>query len=118
MKTKIMYFGTSHCLKDITTRDFEFTGTVVERVESYKYLGIMLDNKLRFDKYINYLCGKIYPKLKMLSRIRRNIGQGTAVYLYNCLINPLFAFGDYIFDAITQADSNKLQVLQNNCIRV
>ena len=61
---------------------------------------------------------KIYPKLKMLGRIRCYIGQGTALYLYNCLINPLFTFSDVVYDTISNTDAHRLQVLQNNCIRV
>ena len=54
----------------------------------------------------------------MLSGIHCYTGQGTALYVYNCLINPLFAFSYVVYDTLTQADSTKLQVLQNNCIRV
>ena len=78
----------------------------------------MLDTKLRFDKHVNYFYGKVYPKLNMLSRIRYNIGQGTAIYLYNCLLNPLFAFSDVVYECLAVADAQKLQVLQNNCMRV
>ena len=51
-------------------------------------LGIVWDNKLKFDQHVKYLHGKIFPKLKTLGRVRSKIGQGTAVYLYNSLMNP------------------------------
>ncbi len=118
LKTKVMFFGTNHKLNMITSNEMQFEDKPLEIVDNYKYLGVMLDSKLCFDKHVNYLHGKIYPKLKMLSRIRCNIGQGTAIYLYNCLINPLFTFSDVVYDCMTQTDAKKLQVLQNNCIRV
>ena len=81
-------------------------------------IGIMLDSKLRFDKHVTYLQSKIYPKTRTLGRIRNQIGKGTSLYLYNCLINPLFQFNDYIYDHLTTSDKGKLQVLQNTCIRI
>ncbi len=86
-------------------------------VDNYKYLGVLLDAKLNFDKHVNYLCGKIYPKMKLLGKIREYIGQDTSIYLYNCLINPLFSFNDYIYGSINNTEATRLQVLQNNCIR-
>ncbi len=117
-KTKVMYFGTYHKLNDVNDSSLDFNGSSIELVDSYKYLGLMLDNQLNFDKHVNYLCSKIYPKLKFLSKIRCNIGQKMSVYLYNCLLNPLFSFNDYIYDVVNTSDSERLQVLQNNCIRI
>ena len=112
-----MFFGTNSKLKDVTDNHLDYEGNQIEVVEQYKYLGVVLDTRLSFDKHTSYLCGKIYPKLKLLNKIRCNIGQATSIYLYNCLLNPLFSFNDYIYDSINNSDANRLQVLQNNCIR-
>ena len=78
----------------------------------------MLDCRLQFDNHVSCLCAKIYPKLKFLSKIRSSIGKNLSLYLYNCLLNPLFAFNDHIFDVVNKSDAIRLQVLQNNCIRI
>ncbi len=116
-KTKTMFFGTAHKLKEVTSKSILFQGSEVEIVDSYKYLGVLLDSKLNFDKHVNYLCSTVYPKLKLLGKIRENIGQSMSIYLYNCLINPLFAFNDYVYGSINNSEAKRLQVLQNNCIR-
>lgn len=55
-KTKSMVFTRSHSLIDFTilTQD----GTPIERVTSYKYLGIWLDDKLSFGVHIESLLKK------------------------------------------------------------
>ena len=95
----------------------EYEGNSIEIVDQYKYLGVVLDEKLSFDKHVNHLFDKSYPKLKLLNNIRSNIGQSTSIYLYNCMLHPLFGFNDYIYDNMNASDANELQVLQNICIR-
>ena len=111
-----MFFRTGPKLKNITDTSMTFNNVEIAITDSYKYLGVMLDSKLRFDRHVNYMHSKIYPKLKMLGRIRCYIGQGMAIYLYNCLINPLFSFSDVVYNSMSKTDAAKLQVLQNNCI--
>ena len=116
-KTKAMFFGTAMKLKQVEEKQLIFNSTNIDIVESYKYLGIMLDGPLRFDKHVTYLQSRLFPKMKTLSRIRCYIGQKTALYLYSTLINPLFTFNDYIYDALSAKDNSKLQVIQNTCLR-
>ncbi len=117
-KTKAMFFGTTHKLRTIKESHLEFDSECLEIVQSYKYLGIMLDEKLRYDKHVSYLQSKIYPKVRTLGRICCQIGRGTALYLYNALINPLFQFNDFVYDHLITSDREKLQVLQNTCLRI
>ena len=55
--------------------------------------------------------------MKTLSRIRCYVGKSTALYLHKTLINPLFGFNDYVYDNLSAEDNNKLQVVQNSCLR-
>ena len=56
--------------------------------------------------------------MKTLSRVRCYVGKNTALYLYGTLISPLFNFNNYVYDNLSATDNNKLQVIQNNCIRI
>ena len=116
-KTQIMYFGTTHKLNWVDTDKLEVDDGNVDIVKRFKYLGIMLDPKLSFAEHVNYLIKKITPKAKTLNRIRCHIGTKTALYLYNSLIAPLFTYNDFIYDAMGITEANKLQVIQNTCIR-
>jgi len=40
-----------------------FDGTLLERVASYKYLGIWLDDKLNFSTHIDILLKKLRPSI-------------------------------------------------------
>ena len=117
-KTKAMFFGTAPKLSNVSIDHMEFESVQLDIVDKFEYLGMMLDCQLRCDKHVTYLQSKVCPKMKTLARIRCYIGKKTALHLYNTLINPLFVFNDYIYDALSSCDSAKLQVMQNNCIRI
>ena len=117
-KTKVMFFGTAHKLNTVSEYSLDFENKKLEIVHMYKYLGIMLDEKLYYNKHVTYLQSKIYPKTRTLGRIRCQIGRGTALYLYNALINPLFQFNDFVYDHLSKCNREKLQVLQNTCLRI
>ncbi len=117
-KTKVMMFGTNREVNNMSISSVKFGEESLEIVNKYKYLGVVLDGKLKFDQHVKYIHGKIYPKMKTLGRVHNQIGKGTAIYLYKSLINPLFTFSDYIYAGISEQDKSKLQVLQNSCIRI
>ena len=60
-------------------------------VSTYKYLGVLLDEHLNFDKTVEELChsagrslGTIIGKFKTL----RNVGYNTYTTLYNACVRP------------------------------
>ena len=117
-KTKLMFFGTGTKTNAIETSALTLDLGTVCTVDEYKYLGMMLDCNLRFNKHAKYVRSKIIPKMKTLGKIRKFVNQHTALYLYTSLIKPVFEYNDYIYDPMTAEDANSLEVLQNNCLRI
>ena len=58
-KTKIMCFGTNHTLKMVQDIKIEQGGQEVEIVDRFKYLGVILDLYLKFDKHVDYVKRKV-----------------------------------------------------------
>ena len=62
-------------------------GVIVERVEKYKYLGIVLDNELMFDSNVLNIHKKCHYRIYCLQRLR-NIGINSrilALYYQSCV---------------------------------
>ena len=117
-KTKLMFFGTQARTNVVVSEDLVFHGGTIDKVDEYKYLGMMLDARLRFDRHAKYVRSKIIPKMRTLGKIRNVVTKNTALYLFNSLIKPVFEYNDYIYDPLTQDDANSLEVLQNSCLRI
>ena len=70
--------------------------------DEYKYLRVILDSQLRFDKHAKYIRSirSVYPKVKTLGHIRTFVSK-TALYLYSSLIQPVFDHADFVYDPLT-----------------
>lgn len=93
-------------------------GQAVERVQSIKYLGVMLDEKLNFNEHIDYTIRKAARKFGVMCRISRYLTADAKVEVYNSLIAPHFDYCASILFLATQRQLKRMQVLQNKVMRL
>ena len=46
-------------------------GSTVERIKTYKYLGLVIDNKLAWKEHIEYLCKKLRSRMYCLRKMKK-----------------------------------------------
>ena len=83
-------------------------------VHTYEYLGVLIDEKLSHNDYIESISKKTNNKIGILSRIRRFISVKTAIQIYKC---PHLDYIDYVIDSSSNENICKLDKLQNKPIR-
>ena len=108
-KSNVMHFRTSRGSK--TTVPFNFGTTALSTVSNYKYLGVLLDEHLNFDKAVEELChsagralGTIIGKFKTL----RNVGYNTYTTLYNAFARPILEYFSAIWKDKRYTECNKI----------
>ena len=116
-KTKVMVFGSNCMIKKLP--DFEITcdGVPLQKVASYKYLGITLDSQLNFNMHVNNIIGSVSNKLKQFQRMRSFLSVKAAVLVYKGMLLPILEYGDIFLSATTVENRKKLQTLQNKGLR-
>lgn len=116
-KTKCMLFNRSlpipACLPNITTLD----GSELEYVDTYKYLGVLLDSSLSFQPHINKLRSKIKSRIGFLFRNRASFTYAAKLALVKMTIIPMFDFGDVIYRTAPNFLLKKLDVIYHSVIR-
>lgn len=65
-------------------------GTILERVEVIKYLGVMIDSKLSFINHCDYMIKKIGKKTSFLNRI----GSCVTPYVREIIYKSISSGGD------------------------
>ena len=78
-KTKVMTFGSSSMLNKLPQCNVFYGGTPIEKVTSYKYLGMTLDNQLNFNLHVNRVIA--------------------TVLVYECMLLPLLEYGDILLSS-------------------
>ena len=116
-KTKVMVFGTANKLKKVPEFELRFEKTPLQQVQSYKYLGLSLDNQLNFNIHVNRLVASASSKLKQFQRMRSFLNTKAALLVYKSMLLPIMEYGDVFLSAATLANRKKLQTLQNKGLR-
>ena len=96
-----MLFGTKSQADRCVNLKVKHGQNELERVSTFKYLGVKLDPNLSFKDHVQYIRGKIVPKIKLLGHVSTFLDQETDT-VYNCL---------------SQQDSYSLQKIQNCAMR-
>ena len=88
-------------------------GTELERVKIMKYLGIIIDDKLRFKDHCEYMLRKIDKKTSFLNGIGQYVSVYTRCAIYKMIIASHFKYCTKLIVDIEEIELNKLQKAQN-----
>lgn len=91
---------------------------IVERVKCIKYLGVIVDENLKFKEYLDYVKKKVSSKIYLLGRIRNKINWKTALAIYNATIQPCFDYCSSILFQCNKQQIKILQIQQNKALRI
>ncbi len=116
-KTKFMLFGSNNRKLENCADSINIGGNSIERTNTYKYLGIKLDQTLSFSNHVEYMRAKSIGKIRLLGKIALILPSNTSLFLYRSLVLPIFDYADYVWDCLSQQDALTLQKLQNMALR-
>ena len=83
-----------------------------------KYLGIEIDSSLSFTNQINKIEAKISTALGILFRLQHFAPKQILISVYYSLVYPHLCYGIIVWGSTSNYLLNRLQVLQNKCLRV
>ena len=86
-------------------------------VENYTYLGVNVDRKLNFEKFISNTISRVQGRLITLARLRKYLDLKTALLIYKQTILPILDYSCFLIESSTQRKIKRLQPIQNRAIR-
>lgn len=119
-KSKVMIFSTKRVrqLNELKQQvNIKLNDTTLEVVPTYRYLGILLDQRLDYEKHINYVKLRISQRHYVLRKIRWSIGFREALLIFKSCILPYQDIGDVFYSGATIERMKGLQTAQNKCLR-
>ena len=118
-KCNFVIFVYSRKLKLVNDVSLKVISTAIEKSDSFKYLGVVINQTMSWFENIDTIGTKINQRIGMIKRIRHLLPLHAKLTLYNFLIIPLFDYGDTVSgDKNNDTLKGQLQVLQNKAAKV
>ena len=117
-KTKCMLFGSKRFLDVRMLPKITLSGNIIQFVENFKYLGVILDNKLNFRLHAQNIYKLASHKIYVLLKIRPYITEKVALRIYKTKILPYIDYGDIFYMSTTNEVLDKLDKLQYRALRI
>ena len=103
---------------DTSNLEISLGNRTLQLKKEYLYLGVHLDDNLRFNLHINHICNKISKNIGILLKLRHCVPLCTLKNLYYCFIYPYLNYGICIWGVTFQTHLKKLETLHKRVIRI
>ena len=119
-KTKIMVFDNIiECDKFNVSINNETTLEIKEeKVRLKKYLGLVLDHKLKFTEHVNYIKKKIAKRIGAMYKSKNLLPLKYRKMFANALMLPYFDHLDIIWNKTTKTNLNELDILYKRIAKI
>ena len=93
-------------------------GTVISEVFEHKFLGVVIDPKLKFNKHIVTIASKISKSIGIFYKTRFFLSENLLKMLYNSLIYPYLLYANAVWGGTYPTLLEPLLLLQKRIIRL
>ena len=116
-KTNFIIFHTprkkANELQELTVDNF-----TIKRIKVVTYLGMYIDEHMKWDKHINHICTRLSKNFHMFYTIRNLLTDHLKKQLYYSLVHSRILYGIEVYGSCSSSLLNKIQTLQNKLLKV
>jgi ribonuclease P/MRP protein subunit RPP40 len=119
-----MQFNIDKCaIMNITTKrniskfDYKMQGTSLEIVKNHPYLGVELNEKLKFNLHIDNITSKASSALGFLKRNLRHCPKQVKERAYHTLVRPKLEYSSTIWNPQQKTQVSQIEQIQRNAAR-
>ena len=116
-KTHFIIFTSSNTPPHINN-NITINGQVIERVESTRFLGVMVDSKLNFKHHITHIRKKVAKGIYFLSRAKKYFDDITIKELYYAFIHPYLYYCNEVWGSTYSTYLKPIITLQKRTIHI
>ena len=117
-KTVCMLLGTNCMLKKQPHLNVKFKEQQLSQVKSFKYLGVTVDNNLKWDIHIEQMCNKLGKMVSYMSRLRQFVNMSELKLILQIYCTTHFDYGDVVWQSASNNCLFPLQKIQNRAGRI
>ena len=112
---RINFLHNSNCL----INPIILGGDVIECVNTYKILGVIIDKDLKWNSHIEYITEKACKKLYSLRVLRRaGVSQANILKIYLSIVRPVLEYATPVWQAIPDYLSDAIERIQKRALKI
>ena len=117
LKTKEMVIGaaTKYCLSQLS-----IDNNLIQRVQVFKLLGVLIDDKLNWKCHVNAMCSKAASKLYFLKMLKRSgVLESDLLYFYVAVIRSVLEYACPAWHNSLNVDQiSRIEAIQKRAIAI
>lgn len=116
-KTKEMIFGR---LSNNPPPSLFIHSDCIQRVTSFKLLGVHITDNLHWDCHVDAICSKAASRLYFLKQLKRSgLSPRDLLYFYTTTTRPILEYACSVWHhGLTKAQSDKIEAIQRRALRI
>ena len=117
-KTHEMILGTKAVVNSLVP--LQISGTDISRANSFKLLGIIVQNNLKWSEQVHYMCSKASKCLFVLRILRRaQLSDDDLVYFYCTVVRPILEYACPVWHfSLTKHQSDCIEQIQKRALGI
>lgn len=116
-KTKFLIWHKFDNPLDPTFDNLQFSAGVLERVETYEYLGLVLDSELSFKKHVEKVISKINPYVGILGRLKYYLPVRHLKLIYYAYIHSSIHYVLPAYGSCLKTHTNELNMIHKRALK-
>jgi hypothetical protein len=98
--------------------DLSVDGNTITQVSNHKHLGVIIDDKFRWDAHVDYLCKVLGRNLYLLSKLQSVFTQEARKLFYNAHIQSHLDYASVVWDGTSDAIFKRLNSLYRRAAKL
>ena len=90
----------------------------VKEVKSCRFLGVIVDNELKWKEHISHICNKVAKSIGILSKLRKVVTSKTLKNMYYTFVYTYIIYCNLLWGNTKKAYIDPLYKLQKKAIRI
>ena len=90
----------------------------IKRINCIKFLGVMMDDRLSFDKHALHICGKVARAVGIINRISHHLSFKLLLNLYYSIIYPHLIYCITVWGRTGSTGVERVQRIQKRAVKV
>lgn len=91
---------------------------ILERVKHTKYLGVIIDNRLRWHEHTDFVVTRLRRLIYVFLKLREFLDKKYIKMVYHSIVESIISYGIIGWGGAADTTVNKIQVIQNTILRI